>query len=289
MNIVKIKDDQIDQITEFIYELNNSSRHHIGYCSKVKSEIKAEIIELIEDGSNFFAVYSECKLVAVIGYEKYDETVEVWGPFVLEKDSDNMDAVEEVSHMLWNEMLNFINDNSLKYYLHCNSENTFVKNFASEKGFKVITEGQTMSLNLEKLDIPIFENISIASEKHFTDFETLHDTIFPGTYYSGKEIIELLDQENILLIAEEDNKVIGYIYAKINSEIDDVYIDFIGVDSNYREKGYGKKLLYSALKIFKENGVKTLLLWVDKKNEAAIKLYKSIGFATVDNLIAYKL
>lgn len=290
MDVIKINNNQIDQITEFIYKLNNCPKHHIGYCSKIKLEIKSEISELIENGNNFFAVYNEDKLSGVIGYEKYDDTVEIWGPFTSEQDIDNESKdIGKIKNMLWDTLLSSINDNSLKYCLHCNFENISVRNFASDKGFKVIAEGKTMTLDLKKLDIPIFENIFTASEKDFEEFETLHDMIFPQAYYSGKEITELLDKEHILFVAKEDNKVAGYIFVKMSLEIDDAYIDFIGVDSNYRSKGYGKKLLYTALKTFKENGISSLLLWVNKKNEGAIKLYENIGFITVDDLVGFSL
>jgi ribosomal protein S18 acetylase RimI-like enzyme len=54
-----------------------------------------------------------------------------------------------------------------------------------------------------------------------------------------------------------------------------------GIFGDYRNKGYGTQMLTEFLQQF--NDTKPLYLYVYKKNEIAIRLYKKVGFAIVGN------
>lgn len=282
MNVISVDNDKIDKIVDFMYELNNCSKHHIGYCGKNKVEIYSTVAELIGDGNQFFMVCNEDKLIGVIGYEKYDDTVEIWGPFI---QKNNVQAL----NMLWNNMFNSVGDDKCKYNIHCNTENLIAREFASDKGFKVICEGRTMNLDLSNLEIPVCDNISKITEFEYIEFAKLHHITFPNAYYSGNQIIDMLDDEHMIFVAKEADKLIGYVFISMNLKFNEGDIEFICVDSNYRGRGCGIKLLYTALKAFKENGINKLQLWVNIENQNAIKLYKNVGFEIIDRLISYSI
>lgn len=54
----------------------------------------------------------------------------------------------------------------------------------------------------------------------------------------------------------------------------------IGVVSEYRGRGIGKKLLMSCVQKAQENGISRIVLHVRADNENAISLYKKVGFQT---------
>ncbi|QSX05113.1 GNAT family N-acetyltransferase [Sedimentibacter sp. zth1] len=280
MNVVVVNDNQIEQIVQFMYEQNNCSKHHIGYCGKNKDEIKSSVIELIEDNNKFFMTCDEDKLNGVMGYEKYDNNVEIWGPFLRDK---NVQALD----MLWDNMMNSINDSKCKYYIHCNSENEIAKEFALDKGFKFICQGKTMSLSLKDLDIPIHDNISTIIKSDYDVFSSLHDITFPNTNYNGKQIINMLDDEHELFVVKENSKLVGYIFISMDLEFNEGDIEYIGVDLSCRGKGYGKQLIYEALRCLREKGITELQLWVNTQNKYAISLYTKVGFNIVDKLMSY--
>ena len=282
MNISKINSNQLDQIVDFMYELNNCPKHHIGYCGKNKVEIYSTVVELIEDGNQFFMVCNEDKIIGVIGYEKYDETVEIWGPFIQENNAHAL-------NLLWDNVINSVGSDRCKYNIHCNKENQIAKEFAVDKGFKAICEGKTMSLDLSSIEVSVYDNISKLEKCDYIKLEKLHDAIFPNAYYNGKQITDMLDDEHVIFVAKEGNNLVGYVFISMNLKFNEGDIEFIGVKSNYRDKGYGKKLLSTALRAFKENGINKLQLWVNVENQNAIKIYKNVGFEIVDSLISYTM
>ncbi len=58
----------------------------------------------------------------------------------------------------------------------------------------------------------------------------------------------------------------------------DRFIDFIAVESRYRGRGIGTKLLNRAIAFACENGLEKVRLFVRENNTNARKLYKKLGF-----------
>jgi len=90
--------------------------------------------------------------------------------------------------------------------------------------------------------------------------------------------------KKIILVAEEKNKIIGYIAGTIKNQnpifkikkigfINDVYII-----KKFRKKGLGKRLMKELIKFFKSQKIKVCQLSVLSNNLPAIKLYQSLGF-----------
>lgn len=87
------------------------------------------------------------------------------------------------------------------------------------------------------------------------------------------------------IVAEEDNKVVGYIMCRIESGFSGFslmkrgHIISIAVLPGYRRKGIGEALLREALQaMVNYYGVKECYLEVRVSNSPAINLYKKIGF-----------
>ncbi len=56
------------------------------------------------------------------------------------------------------------------------------------------------------------------------------------------------------------------------------YIDLMAVDSRYRRKGIGRALMNTLLDHFQRNGIDIVNLDVPTEQEAAVELYKKLGF-----------
>jgi len=87
------------------------------------------------------------------------------------------------------------------------------------------------------------------------------------------------------IVAEEDNKVVGYIMCRIESGFSGFslmkrgHVISIAVLPGYRRKGIGEALLREALQaMVNYYGVKECYLEVRVSNSPAINLYKKIGF-----------
>lgn len=88
-------------------------------------------------------------------------------------------------------------------------------------------------------------------------------------------LIALKDSYSYYLVAEEDNKIVGYISSTIDeySEI----LNFV-VDSTYQGKGIGTKLLLNVIDKAKNFNSKSIYLEVNEINQKAISLYLKNGF-----------
>lgn len=90
-----------------------------------------------------------------------------------------------------------------------------------------------------------------------------------------------MNDNNILLIAKEDN-ICGYIFVKeIDSEIDNIkvmLIDGLYVETEYRNKGIASSLIEVALEKCKEKNVTAVKIKVMTSNTSAVKLYEKYNF-----------
>lgn len=96
---------------------------------------------------------------------------------------------------------------------------------------------------------------------------------FDRTYHIETEISSKLA---IVLVAEENNKVVGYLYAldfEDNTDLLSIY-----VDEDYRLNNIGYKLIIELQKICKNESI---TLEVSEKNIGALMLYKKCGFKEV--------
>jgi ribosomal protein S18 acetylase RimI-like enzyme len=87
------------------------------------------------------------------------------------------------------------------------------------------------------------------------------------------------------LVAEEDGKIVGACWTRIMDDyghVDNNTPSFaISLYPEYRGRGIGTKLMEEMLKILKEQGYEKASLAVQKANYA-VRMYKKVGFETVD-------
>ncbi|MBA3240614.1 MAG: GNAT family N-acetyltransferase [Acidobacteria bacterium] len=94
-----------------------------------------------------------------------------------------------------------------------------------------------------------------------------------------------LEEPNVVvLVAERSGEVLGYTYAAIEGYD---YMTLRGpagvlhdiiVDPEYRGRGVGRLLLEAALAFFRSRGVPRVVLSTAERNEAAQRLFASMGF-----------
>ena len=92
--------------------------------------------------------------------------------------------------------------------------------------------------------------------------------------------------EDVVLACEEDS-IIGFCLTEVigNGE---GRISMIGTDPDFRGKGIGRKILLAGLLYLKSKAVHSTYLTVDTVNEAALILYKSVGFENNNILLTYE-
>lgn len=102
----------------------------------------------------------------------------------------------------------------------------------------------------------------------------MEQLIFKQSY--TQDYIQTFFDHGSLLIALDLNKVIGVV-GWFN-QTDNAEIIMIGVKEEYRRKHVGNMLMKACISMLVELNVKALFIEVRETNDAAMKLYESLGF-----------
>ena len=97
---------------------------------------------------------------------------------------------------------------------------------------------------------------------------------------------ESLNDKYFFYVAEEDERIVGYIFAEVQPveskelyKVQEVgFIDSLVVLEAYRNKGIGTELLNRAIDWFKSNGITICKIGVMKENSKVLQMYEKIGF-----------
>lgn len=135
----------------------------------------------------------------------------------------------------------------------------------------------------------IHELIMQVHKLHIKERSDVYNDVDPMNFEEFKE--KLLNGNNIYLVAEIENKVVGICFSQIKEILNNkimkdrkiLHIEDICVDENTRRRGIGQKLYNQIVQIAKEKKVDSIELIVWRFNEDAIGFYESLGM-NVKNL-----
>jgi ribosomal protein S18 acetylase RimI-like enzyme len=85
---------------------------------------------------------------------------------------------------------------------------------------------------------------------------------------------------DLFLVAESEGSVIGTVMAGYDGHRG--WINYLGVDPDYRRRGVGRALMAEAERLLREAGCPKINLQVRGSNLAAVEFYQHIGFALDD-------
>ncbi|WP_223702344.1 GNAT family N-acetyltransferase [Sutcliffiella deserti] len=287
MQIRKMNENDLELAANFISQLNQAAESHIGYCGMEGKEIASSLKDDVTDvpyWESFILAYAEDELIGVLGFDGdlENKSGEVWGPFLkLEKWG--------FAPEMWEAMKGLLPEKIDELYMFPNKKNHACIDLARNMGFNHHSDQTILKVKKENFSLvqsTVFQEISAS---YYAEFELLHDTTFPSTYYSGKQIIERLNNHHKLFITEEQNELSGYIYVEVEPEFGEASIEFFAVNELHRGNGIGAQLLTIALQwIFTFNKIYSVTLCVNSTNQKAINLYRKMGFDQVHDLCFFR-
>ena len=101
------------------------------------------------------------------------------------------------------------------------------------------------------------------------------------------------DPEGFLLAVDADGTLLVYHWTKVHPKqgphpaIGEVYV--VGVTPDAQGSGLGKALTVAGIRHLQEKGLHAVMLYVDADNEAAVALYRKLGFVRWDTDVMYGL
>ncbi|GAB1372349.1 hypothetical protein MASR1M45_24110 [Candidatus Kapaibacterium sp.] len=154
-----------------------------------------------------------------------------------------------------------------------------------------------MSVKLRKARVSDYSNFN----NEFLELMKIHEKNLPdifqapdGTDFPAEYFERLIDcKEAHFIVAYDGDLFAGFIIAFRQKAADSpmliprdyIYIEFIGVNINYRNKGIGHKLLAKVENWAKKQNIQQLELKVWGFNDNAINFYKSIGYGTLNTML----
>ncbi|MCW5941054.1 MAG: ribosomal protein S18-alanine N-acetyltransferase [Fimbriimonadaceae bacterium] len=90
---------------------------------------------------------------------------------------------------------------------------------------------------------------------------------------------ELVNRESTFLVAIGDGNVVGYGGAW--RVIDELHVTTVAVHPDHRRRGIAKRLMVRLLEEGRDEGLACSTLEVRAGNEAAIRMYENLGYASV--------
>jgi mycothiol synthase len=176
----------------------------------------------------------------------------------------------------------------------------------SELGFKAVRRFYELRLdvsgaNLEVADQPrlVYRHLKAGEEGLLAWIE---NRCFMGTWgfnlntaeYIGWELRTRGDCPDDVILALSECRPVGYCWTEARYGQDSLTgkgrgrIYMLGVDTDYRCRGLGKKLLMAGLLHLKNRGRELIDITVDSQNILAVALYGSIGFRRYGDTVWYE-
>lgn len=98
--------------------------------------------------------------------------------------------------------------------------------------------------------------------------------------WSEESLREECENPNaVFLAAVADDELLGY--CGMHTVLDECYMDNVAVSPEHRREGIGRALVLALCEEAGQRGAAFLTLEVRPTNEAAVRLYQSLGFAEV--------
>ena len=138
----------------------------------------------------------------------------------------------------------------------------------------------------------------------FAEMDEIHARALPRIFKKTdpRKMAEHLSSEqaggtSVLLVAEDQGKIVGFIRLKIERSPDNpllqprryVKIKDLGVTGEYRRRGVGRILMKAAERWAGEQGIEDMELNVWEFNRAALAFYQKLGFDTARRTMSKKI
>ena len=138
--------------------------------------------------------------------------------------------------------------------------------------------------------------IRFATSKDIAEVISINFKTLPEHYSNSFFMELLLDSPETFVVAENNNKIIGFIMCRIEYGFSVIkkmslarkgHVVSFAVLEEYRGKGIGKKLVEQAIEGMKIKKCNESYLEVRTDNIPAIKLYENLGFNRIATLNTY--
>lgn len=283
MTIRPAETDDFAAIAAFITPITQNPDTHSLHCDEDVASNLGSIKQKYADNEGYFLIAFDDETQQMIGVFGGEMDVErrriwAWGPFV-----DPTFNFQEVAGALYDRLLEDHATTLYQLWAFNDAKSATLRDFYNSKGFTenkgLIHVHRCSQVPPERVNN---QHIMLGTEVDKEAVKVLHETAFPGTYFTVQEMIELSKDRFQLLVfkPKSEVKALAYLFAEIDGA-GDGYIHFVAVDPAARGQGIGTQMLQQSLDwCFHEHKVPKVQLTVTDKNHAR-RMYEKAGFVLV--------
>lgn len=128
------------------------------------------------------------------------------------------------------------------------------------------------------------------------ELNNFDDTLKQGWPFEkeGREYFENMIKSEIIFVAQDEDKIIGYLAGSICEEksyITETFaeLDNMCINDEYRRFGIGTLLINELKKYCKEKNIQNIKVTASAKNSKAIQFYMKNGFENYNITLKYKI
>ena len=132
--------------------------------------------------------------------------------------------------------------------------------------------------SINNLFIEMIKTVNSRMEREGENTNNNYETGFEDGYLDRFYI----DDDRLIYVALDDDKVIGFISIINKKEYGNIYLDDYCVNEDYRGQGVGSKLMEMAFDFAKRNEYDQVITHVQGVNKESVEFYFKKGFKLVE-------
>lgn len=152
-------------------------------------------------------------------------------------------------------------------------------------------------INIRKANLEDLNAIQQLNNNLFElEFNNFDETLKQGWTFEkeGKEYFEYMIKNEIVFVAELEEKIVGYLAGSICEQISYITetfaeLDNMCIDDEYRRFGIGTLLINEFKKYCKGKNIQNIKVTASAKNSRAIQFYVKNGFEDYNITLKYKI
>ncbi len=283
--------DELAELAAVAARCQADPERYCCYVSDDSDSIAADVAEVDDWAMQTTVVRDDGAVVGWLLAEGDDEIGRTWwwGPFV-----DDDHAWDAVADALWEGATwRLANEVHTQQELAGDSRSQLVAAFAARHGFHAEEGSACLVLEPDDEDDDLADatdvgaTITTVESRWASQTAALHDELFRGTHRTGADVAASDGTDEHCLVAVLDDRVVGYVATEIQND-QSLYVDFVGVEPEYRGRGIGRALVATACQRGFAADATHAHLTVRASNAGARALYDSLGFETERVLAPYR-
>ncbi len=270
-------------LLRFLAVMNAREEHNIGYLGTDVPTILNDLSELPDPRYNAFLLAQDTptkEILGALGAEIDPEIGRAWlyGPFVDRTSAAPWDLIADA---LYEETKSRLPPGITEHELCLGIRNRRVEAFGKRHGFLPFSHSLNLSLQrggwTHSEEPPSVVRPVVRNEQQA--LATLHERLFPKTYYTGKQILDLIGDTAQVFVAGDAQNLLGYVLVRVSPDVGTGTLEFVGVAETSRNRGIGSKLIARGVAwAFGHPNICEISLTVSASNSAALVLYEKHGF-----------